>query len=238
MTSNFNYGMVQVARKSSKRFCQLDNKMRAMAIALAKDSNEINQTEYLTIKKQRDELLYNLINDQIDLQQPQFDLTLYKKIDKQITSKLDAFMAKFPKTKLKNVVFQGPTGTGKTYCSKVIAQDLQTKGYNVHFTSTYSLVKRLNDSHYGQDHAAPTDFFDSDLLIIDDLGAEPTVKNSDEFLYTVINERYANNRPFIITTNLSTEQLLSRYDERLFGRIFDQTRTAVITFAGKDLRIE
>ena len=130
------------------------------------------------------------------------------------------------------------TGTGKTYCANLIQYELSQKGFKVYLTSTFNLVKRMKDYLYGQDPAVTDDFFNSDLLIIDDLGAEPSIKNSDEFLYTVINERYSRDKSFIITSNLSKEQILNRYDQRLYGRIFDKTRTADISLNGKDLRIE
>ena len=76
------------------------------------------------------------------------------------------------------------------------------------------------------------------MLIIDDLGTEPSIKNSDEMLHTVINERYSNNKPLIVTTNLSKDQVSTRYDDRILGRIYDQARSAILIINGKDLRIE
>lgn len=237
MMSNFNdYQIILQARKS-KKFKELDDKVRVMSIELGKGNTAVNQQEYQTLLQQRDQQLQAYQQD-IKVTKPTIDKALYQKIDQSVTEKLDSFIAKFPNTKLKNVVLLGATGTGKTYCSKVIQAALREKGYSVYFTTTFNLVKRMNDNFYGQDYQAPTDFLESDLLIIDDLGAEPTIKNSDEFSYSVINERYANNRAFIITTNLSEEQILHRYDQRLYGRLFDKNRTAVITFNGKDLRIE
>lgn len=237
MTSNFNdYQIILQARKS-KKFRELDDKVRTMAVELGKGNTQINKKEYQELAKQRDLLLQDYCKD-ITVEKPLIDKTLYQKIDTSITKKLDAFMAKFPHTKAKNVALLGTTGTGKTYCAKVIQATLQQRHFSVYFTTTFNLVKRMNDHMYGQDDTATTDFLESDLLIIDDLGAEPTIKNSDEYLYAVINERYANNKPFIITSNLSEEQILNRYEERLYGRLFDQNRTAVIMFNGKDLRIE
>lgn len=237
MTSNFNdYQIILQARKS-KKFKELDDKVRMMGIELGKGNTTINKQEYQTLLKQRDQQLQDYQQD-IKVEKPTIDKSLYQKIDPTITKKLDSFIAKFPNTKLKNVVLLGATGTGKTYCSKVIQAELQQRNYSVYFTTTYNLVKRMNDNLYGQDYTAPSDFQETDLLIIDDLGAEPTIKNSDEFLYCVINERYANNKAFIVTSNLSKEQIMNRYDQRLYGRLFDKNRTAAITFNGKDLRIE
>lgn len=237
MMSNFNdYQIILQARKS-KKFKELDDKVRQMTVELGKGSTTVNKDEYKKLVTQRDQELQAFFTSIKD-ERATVDKTLYQKIDPKITQKLDSFIAKFPNTKLKNVVLQGPTGTGKTYCTNVIKDALTQKGYTVYFTSTYNLVKRMNDNLYGQDPTATSDLFEKDLLVIDDLGAEPSIKNSDEFLYTVINERYANNRAFMITTNLAKEQIETRYGQRFYGRIFDKSRTAVIPFNGKDLRIE
>ncbi len=237
MTTNFNEYQIILQARKSRKFKELDDKVRVMTIALGKGDKNINRTEYKNLVKLRDRELQAFI-DSVTPPAPTFDRTVYQKIDPKITKQLDIFIAKFPNTKLKNIVFMGATGTGKTYCARLIAHELQQRGFTVTFSSTYNIVKRMKDNLYGQDATAPTDFLSSDLLIIDDLGTEPSINNGDEMLYTIINERYASNKSFIITTNLTTEQILTRYEQRLFGRIFDQTRTKVFTFNGKDLRIE
>ena len=240
MLANFDrYDIIVMARKS-KKFRDLDDQVRTMAYELGKKNPDINKQEYLKLKMQRDEQLTEFIKSLEPAPTPvkPFDRTVYQKIDPKITQKLDLYLSKFPHTKLTNIVLTGPTGTGKTYCANLIQHELTQKGFRVYLTSTFNLVKRLKDYLYGQDPDVPDDFFNSDLLIIDDLGAEPSIKNSDEMLHTVINERYSENRPFIVTTNLSKDQVAARYDDRIFGRIYDKSKTAVIIFNGKDLRIE
>lgn len=239
MLANFNrYDLIIQARKS-KKFRELDDKVRVMAFELGKKNPNINKAEYQKLKMLRDQQL----TDYIDSLQPatplkSFDRTVYQKIDPKTTQKIDLYLSKFPNNKFKNLVITGPTGTGKTYCAALIQHELTQKGFKVHLTSTFNLIKRMKDYLFGQDVDVPSDFFNSDLLIIDDLGAEPTIKNSDELLHTVINERYSNQKPFIITTNLTKDQVSTRYDDRILGRIYDKTKTAILIFNGKDLRIE
>lgn len=237
MTTNFNdYTLVLQARKSRK-FKELDDKVRTMTIALGKGDKTVNKTEYKALLKSRDEQLKAFI-DSVTPPAPTFDRTVYQKIDSKITKQLDVFITKFPNIKSKNVVFRGGVGTGKTYCCHLITHELRQRGFTVTFCSTFNLIKRMKDNLFGQDATAAAEFINCDLLVIDDLGAEPSINNGDELLYTVINERYASNKSFIITTNLTNEQILTRYEQRLFGRIFDQARVKVLDFNGKDLRIE
>ncbi len=240
MLANFDrYDLIIQARKS-KKFRELDDKVRVMAFELGKKNPDVNKNEYYKLKLQRDKQLTEFIKNvepTINDVKP-FDRTIYQKIDSKTTQKIDIYISKFPNTKRKNIVFTGPTGTGKTYCANLILHELTQKGFNVHLTSTFNLIKRMKDYLFGQDTDVPYDFFESDLLIIDDLGAEPSIKNSDEMLHTVINERYSNNKAFIVTTNLTKDQVSTRYGDRILGRIYDNNKSAILIFNGKDLRIE
>ncbi len=239
MLANFDrYDLIIQARKS-KKFRELDDKVRVMAFELGKNNPNINKAEYQKLKTLRDQQLTDFVKSLEPISEVKnFDRKVYEKIDPKTTQKIDIYLSKFPNNKFKNLVITGPTGTGKTYCANLIQHELTQKGFKVHMTSTFNLVKRMKDYLFGQDAKVPTDFFNSDLLIIDDLGAEPTVKNSDELLHTVINERYSNDLPFIITTNLSKDQVSTRYDDRILGRIYDKSKSAILIFNGKDLRIE
>ena len=239
MTVNFDrYDLIIQARKS-KKFRELDDKVRVMAFELGKKNPDIDKTEYQKLKMLRDQQLTDFVNS-IEPTVPvkPFDRTVYQKLDSKITHKIDSYINKFPNNPAKNLLITGKTGTGKTYCTKLIQHELIQKGFSIHFTSTFNLVKRMKDYLYGQDSNVPSDFFRSDLLIIDDLGAEPSIKDSDDILYNVINERYTNEKHFIVTTNLDIDQIKIRYDDRTMGRIYDINRTAIIKFNGKDLRIE
>lgn len=58
------------------------------------------------------------------------------------------------------------------------------------------------------------------LLVIDDVGTETRTKKdfSNRILFAIVNGRYENNRPVVMTTNLSTEEL-SRYLSDNDGRV-------------------
>jgi len=76
------------------------------------------------------------------------------------------------------------------------------------------------------------------VLLIDDLGTEPILKNvTKEYLYNLINIRQINNRATMISTNLSLDNILNRYDERIFSRLANKSLSTTIQLLSRDKRI-
>ncbi len=158
----------------------------------------------------------------------------------KIYEKLKAYCDKFGRGS-KNIVFSGNVGTGKSRATECIVSELIGKGFNVVFLSAMELNAVLLKYH-----TAPIEekglyleiLTDCDLLAIDDLGTEPPLKNVTlEYLLLIISERELKDMPFIITTNLSPEQLLEKYGDRIFSRINDKKKGVHIKIDGDDLRL-
>jgi len=77
------------------------------------------------------------------------------------------------------------------------------------------------------------------LLIIDDLGVERDTPYVLETVYLVIDERYKSGNPFIITTNLSLQELQNPADLE-HGRIYDRImeRCVPVAFSGRNYRTD
>lgn len=75
------------------------------------------------------------------------------------------------------------------------------------------------------------DLFRERILIIDDLGEEPTEVMVYGMIHTpiidLICERYAQRRMTIITTNLETDDLKAKYGERVYDRFTEMITTIV-----------
>ena len=79
---------------------------------------------------------------------------------------------------------------------------------------------------------------DCDLLVIDDLGTEQIYKNVTlEYLLSTISERILAQKHTIITTNLTPEELLDRYGDRLYSRLMDKRIGRAIKFPDTDFRL-
>ena len=79
---------------------------------------------------------------------------------------------------------------------------------------------------------------EAQLLVLDDLGAEPMVENvTIVYLFNLINDRLAARRHTLISTNLNKSELVQAYTERLASRLLDEHTTLLLPFAGRDLRL-
>ncbi len=139
----------------------------------------------------------------------------------------------------KNILFYGNTGLGKTYISSCIAKEIIDLGYSVRFMSASKLFSVYDDYKFNrgneEENKRITDeAYSCDLLIIDDLGTEFFTSNSLSFLYDLMNERIIQGKKMIITTNLSIDELSSKYTPRFISRLYESFNT--IKLEGENIR--
>ena len=129
-----------------------------------------------------------------------------------------------PKTGEKNIglVFYGKVGTGKSYTAACIANALMDMKISVVMTS---FVRILRDIQGNEDEAGYIAELNScKLLIIDDLGAERNTDYALEKVYSLIDSRTRTDKPMILTTNLSFDEMMGNPDiryRRIYDRIFE-----------------
>lgn len=156
-------------------------------------------------------------------------------------SKMEEWCEKVEQTKIKNILFFGPTGVGKSSLVEAMTSRLIEKGYFVLFTTAFNLSNKLLKFHttFNETKNSIIDpILEADILVIDDLGTEPILKNvSLEYLYLIISEREINHKPIIVTTNLTIEGLREKYGERIFSRIMNKQCSLAINLKGNDERL-
>ena len=140
------------------------------------------------------------------------------------------------------IVLSGKTGVGKTFLSECLASEIIDKGNIVSFISAFGMNNMFASYHTTFDNTKATflnTLLDPDVLIVDDLGTEPVLRNiTKEYLYLILAERSRLNRMTVITTNLEPKELMSRYNERIFSRLFNKRESFVVQIQGQDLRIK
>ena len=163
--------------------------------------------------------------------------------DKQKTKKIyDKMQEWCNKSSEKGTIYIcGCAGTGKTHMTKCMANELISKGIITQMMTAFALNQKFLAIHTAKEDEKAVlidDLKSIEALFIDDLGTEPVYRNvTREYLYLLINERQSRGLRTVITSNLYPEDVRERYDERIFSRLMDKSKSIVIEMSGKDLRI-
>lgn len=138
---------------------------------------------------------------------------------------------------LRGLVFMGECGTGKTHLAVSILRELICKGYSGLY---YNVINLLDDLRASYDAPPGTRWpildrvRDTDILVLDDLGAEKTSGWVNDRLYAIINHRYENKKTLIVTTNRSNIELRDQVGNRISSRLAEMCKT--VTVIGRDYR--
>lgn len=160
---------------------------------------------------------------------------------KKLKKFLEEWVDKYPNVKKKNITICGQTGLGKTFFARCLAGELLKRERNVCFLTAFTVSQMILKYHTTFDerknsYLAP--LLNSEILIIDDLGTEPELNNvTTNYLSLIISERERMGKPIIITTNLMPNQLIDRYNERIYSRLASKQTGQMFHLDGKDLRL-
>ena len=114
----------------------------------------------------------------------------------------------------KGLILVGNNGVGKTHLACSIANELIKDGIPIIYGTLINLLAELKNTYDVDNNISEMEIIKLyekvDLLIIDDLGKEKPSEWGLEKLFTIINSRYENNLPVIITTNYDQNSLINR----------------------------
>lgn len=144
----------------------------------------------------------------------------------------------FDTDKPRNLLFTGSYGLGKSHLAKSIADGIMSKRYEAIFISVPKLLSRLKASYDRGTEYTELDLIEAlnktDLLVLDDLGAEKSSDWSFEKLFEIVDSRQGMNT--IYTTNFTPEDLITKLGERNFSRVMNQD-TELIKMDGDNYRL-
>lgn len=154
------------------------------------------------------------------------------------------------------LMFLGKPGRGKTHLAVAIARELMAeKGTRVLFCEQRALLKALQATFENgalqQESQILVPVLEAELLVLDDLGAGRTTPWARDVMHDVIAQRYNEQRPMVITSNLafgastgspSARQreldvpltLRERLGDALMSRLHEMCR--IVRLEGKDYR--
>ncbi len=130
--------------------------------------------------------------------------------------------------------FCGGTGLGKTHLALAVLNAVSSQGFSVYYNTVSKIVKQLKNESFGRvDSCLEDETQAADLIIIDDLGAEFSSEFGNSAINELICDLILTGKPLIIISNLSVDELESRYGQRLTSRL---NGFEILNFVGEDIR--
>ena len=114
----------------------------------------------------------------------------------------------------------GGVGTGKSFLAGCIANALIEQEVPVHMTNFARILNELNSSLSGRNEVVDK-LCCYPLLVIDDFGMERGTEYALEQVYNIVDSRYRSQKPLIVTTNLTLDEIRHPQDTA-HARIYDR----------------
>lgn len=164
------------------------------------------------------------------------------------------FVKNFPAQEI-GLLFIGPCGLGKTHLSVAIIHELiRKKGARCVFYDFRDLIREIQNSFSPDSVLTESDIlapiFQSEVVVLDELGAKRTTAWVEETIFYVINHRYNHKKTTIFTSNYldieekedtresfykkGGESLVDRIGVRLRSRVYEMCK--VVDMWGDDYR--
>lgn len=147
----------------------------------------------------------------------------------------------------------GKTGSGKTLYASALLLEIDRRSYvypdiskkESKFIGSLYLLEEIRNSFSAKKEEAEDvrkttkeilDYYSFvDYLILDDLGSERPTEWALSILQMILNNRYEEILPTIITSNFDLDTLSELLDDRIASRIYEMCRS--VSFGEKDYRL-
>jgi DNA replication protein DnaC len=165
----------------------------------------------------------------------------------------EMFAMVFPTPTPFGLLFMGPPGIGKTHLAVgIIKRLIRLKSVPCLFRTFPDLLKEIQMSYNPVSHSSELSLMqpvlETDVLVLDELGAQTPSTWVKETVGYILNSRYNDNRVTILTTNYIDDEnfqdknkglgqtLVDRIGSSMRSRLYEMCKTVIMT--GEDYRQE
>lgn len=138
-------------------------------------------------------------------------------------------------TRHNSISFIGQVGSGKTHLAVAIALNLLHKGIQVKYMPYRDVITRIkmnmrDDEYY---HKLLGQYQTAKVLLIDDLFKGKVNESDINIMFELINYRYLNNLPLIISSEFTADRMLD-FDEAIGSRILEMCKDYTVELVGQE----
>ena len=141
-------------------------------------------------------------------------------VDAQLSTSMQRAIIEYKPNTTQSVLLHGVTGTGKTRAAWRLFNQAWFNAYpkTCEFITMRRLEQKIESGFANQNHGDILDsLINRAVLVIDDLGKERLTARMESDLFAIIDERTANERATIITTNYNGTGLSDRFQNSETG---------------------
>ena len=134
--------------------------------------------------------------------------------------------------RINSIMLCGSSGRGKTSLGLAISNNLINAGVGVKYMPYRDVVTALKQQIGGDNYAYNEQMYklkNARVLFIDDLLKGKITDSDTNIMYEIINHRYLQRKPIIISTEKTIEQLIE-FDEAIGSRLIEMSKGYIITF--------
>lgn len=134
-----------------------------------------------------------------------------------------------------SIAFLGQVGSGKTHLSIAIAVNFISKGILVVYMPYRDIITQIKQNMLDEEYYQKilNKYKTAQVLLIDDLFKGKITESDINIMFEIINFRYLNNLPIIISSEYTAERILE-FDEAVGSRIIQMCKDYTVEIRGKE----